>query len=274
MPELPEVETVVRALRNGGRGGQSIVGKTIESVDLVWDGVVEIPTVAEFENRIIGQSIVNVSRRAKYIVIHLSTDYLLVHLRMSGDLLVGEGEVYNAKHVRVGFHLDDGTHIAFNNPRKFGRVWLVNDVTEIFSKLGPEPLSDNFSQADFYKLLSSTKRVIKSLLLDQKKIVGIGNIYADESLHRSKIHPQSPANLISRNTSNLLYKNIRSVLKEAIKRNGSSFDWIYQGGEFQNEFAVYQKTDEPCPNCGTPVSRIVVAQRGTHYCPRCQVLLT
>lgn len=272
MPELPEVETIAARLRDGTDTAPSLIGKTIAGAEVFWNRTVEIPDASEFKKRVVGQTVQSVGRRAKYIRIDLTHDSLLIHLRMSGDVLVGEGAEPLAKHVRLSLHFSDGTRLDFNNPRKFGRVYLLADPEEKFKGLGPEPFDNNLTSERFYSMLQKRTRKIKPLLLDQSFIAGVGNIYADETLHLSKIHPLTVANQIGEEGAALLLKNLRDVLAEGIARNGASIDWVYQGGDFQNHFRVYQRTDEPCPTCGSPISRIVVGQRGTHYCPRCQVL--
>jgi formamidopyrimidine-DNA glycosylase len=270
MPELPEVETIAQTLREGTNLVPGIVGKTISGADVFWDRTIEEPTAQEFNQRIVGQQIVSIGRRGKYLVFTLSEDTMLVHLRMSGDLLVGPVGETLANHVRVALTLEDNLQLAFNNPRKFGRIWLLADPKRYFAKLGPEPLDSKLTSEEFAKGLASRSRQLKPLLLDQVFIAGLGNIYVDEALHLAKLHPLTKANTISQAKGEELLAAIRSVLKEGIRRNGASIDWVYRGGNFQNHFRVYQQTGEPCQECGTPVRRITVGQRGTHFCPNCQ----
>jgi formamidopyrimidine-DNA glycosylase len=196
---------------------------------------------------------------------------LLVHLRMSGDLLLGRKNKNLGKYSRLRILFENGPILSFNDARKFGRVWLIKDPQEIFAKLGPEPLGDDLSPAEFFANLQKRKRQLKPLLLDQSFIAGIGNIYADEALHRAKLHPLSSAHRLTRIQSNKLLRSIRYVLEEGIRRNGASIDWVYRGGEFQNHFKAYQRTGEKCFRCGREITRIVVGQRGTHFCPNCQL---
>ena len=183
MPELPEVETIVRRLR------VNLIGRKIKSADLLWERTLETPKPALFKKNIVGQSITSVSRRAKYIVISLSVDTLIIHLRMSGDILIrDEGEAIH-KHDRLILHLSDGFYLAFSNMRKFGRIWLTPNPDDILGKLGPEPLEDDFTAEMFYERLARHKRQIKPLLLDQKFLAGMGNIYTDEALHLADLHP-------------------------------------------------------------------------------------
>lgn len=270
MPELPEVETIARHLKDGGRGVPGLVGRTIERAEVFWDKTVEIPSAGQFKKQIIGQQVVDVGRRAKYILLQLSADTMLVHLRMSGDLLVGADQETLGKHIRLALFFDQNLQLAFNNPRKFGRVWLVSDPEEVLQGLGPEPLGEALSGQQFYQMLQKRKRHIKPLLMDQKFLAGVGNIYADEALNLAKIHPLTVSNTLSAEKADTLLASIRAVLQEGIRRNGASIDWVYQGGEFQNYFRVYDQAGGSCPTCGTTIEKTVVAQRGTHLCPACQ----
>jgi len=270
MPELPEVESVARSLVSGQGVSKGILGQTFSKAVLSWNKTVALPSAASLKRRIPGQQVLGVGRRGKFIRIDLSNETILIHLRMSGDLILGHSEKALGKHSRLRFYFENGLQMSFNDPRKFGRVWLLEDPEEVLSKLGPEPLDSSLSPADFYERLHPRKRQLKALLLDQAFLAGIGNIYADEALHAAKLHPLRLAHSISRKQSNALFKAIQSVLEEGIRRNGASIDWVYQGGEFQNYFAAYQKTGEPCPRCATPIERMVLGQRGTHYCPFCQ----
>ena len=136
--------------------------------------------------------------------------------------------------------------------------------------LGPEPLDEGLTADDFFTHLHTTRRQLKPLLLDQTFLAGLGNIYTDEALNLAKLHPLTPANSLTQDQAERLLEGIRTVLGDGIARNGASIDWVYRGGEFQNYFRVYQRTGEPCPECGTPIERITVGQRGTHFCPQCQ----
>ncbi len=308
MPELPEVETIRRKLRDGVPGkitadkpkgvregspahyhaggrkhgpetaSPSLLGKRIRRAELLWEGTLAEPSADEFHLRILGQTIIDFGRRAKYLLIHLSDDTLVVHLRMSGDLLVEAETDPVAPHHRLLLHLDGPStssgqrcRLAFNDTRKFGRVWLLEDPAPLLAKLGPEPLDGLLTPENFYIRLRKRRRQLKPLLMDQSFIAGIGNIYADEALHRARLHPQTIASDLTPKQAALLLKSIQHVLLAGIEANGASIDWVYRGGDFQNQFQVYQRGDEPCYQCGTPIRRIVVGQRGTHFCPRCQV---
>jgi formamidopyrimidine-DNA glycosylase len=265
MPELPEVETIARKLR------PELVGKSIIKADLLWSRTLATPTSVKFKKMIKGQEIKAVKRRAKYFAIKLSDYHLFIHLRMSGDLYIKEVDAATEKHDRLILSLDPGgTKLVFNDTRKFGRVWLVQDPDEVVGGLGPEPLSDEFTAQMLYDDLQSRHRQLKPLLLDQTFLAGMGNIYTDEALHKARLHPLAASDSINREQAQALWEAIREVLQEGIRRNGASIDWVYRGGEFQNYFRVYDRKGQPCPVCGTLIERLVVGQRGTHVCPNCQ----
>jgi len=270
MPELPEIETFRQRFLNRTAKSPSLVGRIITGVDLLWEPTLAEPTLDAFRTQAVGQTIRDINRRGKYLLIKLDNGTIAFHLRMSGDLLVESSSDPAAKHHRMMIILDETDRLAFNDTRKFGRVWFTRDIDGLLSHLGPEPLDDALTAEAFYTKLHSRKRVIKPLLLDQHFIAGMGNIYTDETLFHAGIHPDTKANTLTYEQAEELLVSIRRVLKEAIRRNGSSIDWIYRGGDFQNYFQVYQRTDEPCYRCGTKIERIVVGQRGTHFCPNCQ----
>lgn len=270
MPELPEVETVARRIE------KDITGKTIVSADVRWARTVAFPALKTFKEQIKNQKIKSVSRRAKYLILTLENYNLLIHLKMSGDLTVRKGKMRIEKHDRLILDLKSPSGgsacLAFNDTRKFGKVWLTNHPETILGKLGPEPLEKTFTPQWLYENLQKRKRQIKPLLLDQTFLAGVGNIYADEALHKAKIHPQALTNSISQKQAEALHEAIVSTLKEGIRRNGASIDWVYRGGEYQNYFRVYDREGEPCMVCGATIKKIVVAQRGSHFCPTCQRL--
>ena len=276
MPELPEVETIVRALKAGGREGPAAVGRVLAGGQVLWERTLVTPAASQFSQRLRGQTLADASRRGKFIQLSLTQDTLLIHLRMSGDLRVesvttDEGAPRPlASHDRLLLFFDDGVRLVLNDPRKFGRAWLVTDPHEILSDLGPEPLDSTFTAADLAARLKGRQRAIKPLLLDQTIIAGLGNIYTDEALHLAKIHPLTPAVTLTVLEVEHLWLSIRSVLQEGIRRNGASIDWVYRGGDFQNHFRAYGRKGQPCPVCGTLIERILVGQRGTHFCPVCQ----
>ena len=276
MPELPEVETISRGLQHGGKGICPIVGKEIEDVRVLWERTLSNGTERSLRKEIIGQVIRSVSRRGKFVVVTLESDTLLFHLRMSGDLRVELSHdslgksIPVQKHDRLTIFFTDDYRLAFNDPRKFGRAWFTHNSQDILGKLGPEPLDPSLTAARLHQMLIRRKRQLKPLLMDQTFLAGLGNIYSDEALHLARLHPLQPSDRVTEVQTRQLLKAIRDVLKEGIKRNGASIDWVYRGGEFQNHFRVYQRDGQPCAICGTHIQRIMVGQRSTHFCPYCQ----
>jgi len=270
MPELPEVESIARSLTSERGDNESLLGHSISRARVAWKRTVASPSAQTFQRRILNQQVKAVGRRGKFINIRLSKDSLLIHLRMSGDLLLGRSEKPMGNHSRLQLYFEDGLQLSFNDPRKFGRVWLVEDAESVLSQLGPEPFDTTLTPARFHDMLSARKRQLKPLLLDQTFLAGLGNIYADEALWAAQLHPLQPSNQLTRKQARSLLTGIQEVLTEGIRRNGASIDWVYRGGDFQNYFKVYQRTGEPCLRCGAKIRRILVGQRSTHFCPRCQ----
>ncbi|MFC1911971.1 bifunctional DNA-formamidopyrimidine glycosylase/DNA-(apurinic or apyrimidinic site) lyase [Chloroflexota bacterium] len=271
MPELPEVETVKNELT------PHIMGRKLTGVTLIWEGIVKQTSVADFRSRIIGQKITGLSRRGKYLFFHLTGDDLLVlHLKMSGSLLINRDSVEPPKHTRAIIHLDKGTSIFFIDPRKFGAMWLVKDRRSITDKLGPEPLESDFTLQVLAQRLSNRKAPIKALLLDQSVIAGIGNMYADESLFASRIHPLREGGSLSPDELKRLHRAIQEILRAAIDNKGASIVNYYRpGGETGTahfEFKVAHGQNKNCANCRGPIKRMVVRNRGTYFCPRCQLM--
>ncbi|MCU0484797.1 MAG: bifunctional DNA-formamidopyrimidine glycosylase/DNA-(apurinic or apyrimidinic site) lyase [Anaerolineales bacterium] len=275
MPELPEVETIANGLRQGrstplAAAHPALPGMRILGTQLLWERSLATPTPAEFATRLPGQSFEEIGRRGKFLVAKLSQDTLIVHLRMSGDLLVEPLDAPLPLHHRLVLTLQGGWRFALNDTRKFARVWLVQDPQTVLNELGPEPFDPTLTPAVFYTILQGSRRQLKPLLLDQHVIAGLGNIYTDEALYLAGLHPLTVSNSVSEERAAKLLETIRSVLQSGIHHHGASIDWVYRGGDFQNYFLVYQRTGAPCKGCGTPIQRIVVGQRGTHFCPRCQ----
>ena len=274
MPELPEVETVRRLVR------PSLLGRRIESVRVEWLRTLAGDSVRRFRKAVVGARVCEVRRRAKYIVLELERDGhaqggIVVHLRMTGRLHVDRADEEMRPYTRVACRLDDDNELRFVDVRKFGRFRYAADPQELFCDLGPEPLGSAFQPQSFHDALHSRKRLLKPLLLDQSFLAGLGNIYVDETLHRTRLHPLVRSDRIRRPKAQELHAAIRSTLKEAIAREGSSFDTFYrtpegQPGSYQDQFRVYGRTGQPCPVCGATIRRLVVGQRGTHVCPRCQ----
>jgi formamidopyrimidine-DNA glycosylase len=270
MPELPEVETVVRGLRS------DVEGRTFTRADVRWAREIAVPSPRAFADRIAGQRVEEITRRAKYLVFRLTHDSLLVHLKMTGRLYVAAPDdvVDGDRWLRVMLTMDDGRELRFSESRKFGRMYLVADENEVTGKIGPEPLSSAFTLRVFRERLSRRSGAIKPLLLNQTFLAGVGNIYADESLWRARISPHRAADTLTDNESQELHNAIRKVLEDAIRFEGASVKWYRKPdgtqGESQKHFNVYDQTDKPCPRCGSPIRKEWLAQRGTHYCPACQ----
>jgi formamidopyrimidine-DNA glycosylase len=287
MPELPEVETLVRRLR------QPVVGRTIAAATIYWKRTVARPAPKEFARMLRGYTVRAIDRRAKYLVFTLAgvealagsqprlqspaegststqatTLFLLIHLRMSGKLSVVDRAEPRAKHDRVVFDLDDGRQLRFNDIRKFGKMWLVADPEMVTGAIGPEPLDRAFTLPKFRKLVQSRSGIIKSLLLNQTFLAGVGNIYADEALWQARIHPRRKTDSLAEAEVADLYRSLRTVLRTAIADEGTDAgDGVIEGDYHPR---VYGRTDQPCYRCHQPIQRIVVGQRGTHFCPKCQ----
>jgi formamidopyrimidine-DNA glycosylase len=271
MPELPEVETVVRGLR------APLAGRTITGVTYDYPGGLVTPDGPLFTARIAGQPVRGVDRRAKYILIHLDPDTLIIHLKMTGRLyVVPDDEQQHAdRWAHFVFQLDNGHQLRFSDSRKFGRVYLVSDPPEVIGALGPEPLGDEFTLDLFRERLARRAGLLKPLLLNQSFLAGMGNIYVDEALFASQLHPLRRASTLSEHDIARLYAAIREALTLGIAREGASVNWYRKPdgtkGSAQDGLRAYGRTGQPCSRCGHPIEKIVVGQRGTHYCPVCQV---
>jgi len=271
MPELPEVETVARSLV------PQLQGRIIVSLaKLDWPKMIT-PPPAEFTALITGRRIETVGRRAKWLLLTLDRGWTMaIHLRMSGHLLVTEPTAAHEPHVHFALELDNGRCLIFNDQRKFGRVHLLDQqgLAALDRSHGPEPLTDDFTPETLAQQLQHRRAPIKTLLLDQHLIAGIGNIYANEALWLAGIHPLTPGAALSPEQINHLHRAIRVVLQEAIANQGSSLrnyrDSYGQRGSQQEHFNVYDRVGKPCPRCQTLIERIVVAQRSTYFCPLCQ----
>ena len=266
MPELPEVETIKTELM------PHVLGREITGVELFWERIVRQPSVEEFRSRVIGQRITGLSRRGKYLFFHLSGGEMLVmHMKMTGSLLIDPSD---GRFTRAILRLDNGTALHFWDPRKFGVMWLDKDDSTVAAKLGPEPLEDDFTSEVLAELLRNRTAPIKPIILDQSIIAGIGNMYADEALFDAKIHPLRPAGSLSGDEIKRLHGSIRRVLLKGLNEKGASIrNYIRPDGSpgtAHDEFNVAHGVGKNCPNCGTPIQRIVVRGRGTYFCPVCQ----
>jgi formamidopyrimidine-DNA glycosylase len=269
MPELPEVETVVRALR------PLLMGRRVLTMRADWPRHIDRPSPVELRRRIRGCTVTALTRRGKYILIHLSGhEHLLIHLRMSGHLSVVAHNTPADKHTHTIFGLDDGRELRFRDPRKFGRVWLVTDPHEVVGDLGPEPLAAEFTAGALRERLRGHHRIVKPLLLDQSFIAGIGNIYADEALFLARLRPTRRSHTLRAREVEALHAGIRAALREGIAREGASIDTYVkpdgQKGGMQHAVKVFRRTGKPCTRCGGTIRRIVLGQRSTHFCPGCQ----
>lgn len=270
MPELPEVETVARGL------DALLRRRTITGVTVSWPRAIACPTLNEFRKQITGRLVRAVGRRGKYIVLELDRGYLLIHLKMSGRLYVVPAGQPLDKHEHTVFELDGDEQLRFHDVRKFGRVYLVDEAEQVTGELGPEPLADDLTLEEFRRRLATRSGRLKSLLLNQAFLAGLGNIYADEVLFQAGLHPLQSASSLTPAEQVGLYDAIRSVIRQAVASRGTTLgdggyvDARRQAGTYQDQIAVYGRTGEPCPRCQTPIERLVIGGRSSHYCPRCQ----
>ncbi len=290
MPELPEVETIARELR------PLIEGRTIEDAWFDWPRQIKHPSPDEFVRQLRGRMILSVDRRAKWIVVSLTGQQgadsvgdeavLAIQVKMTGFIHVVAADEPADKHVHFRFRLDNGQDLRMRDPRKFGRMGLyrrnetgmvlgAGEQSDLFAAFGPEPLDDTFTLADFRRRLRRRKARLKTLLMDQGFVAGVGNIYADEALWRARLHPLRTGAGLNPGQERELYDSLREVLREGIERRGSSVD-SYRApagaGNMQHFLNVYGRTGQPCPRCGRPTRRIVVGARSTHFCSWCQRL--
>ena len=274
MPELPEVETAARTL------APHVTGHTIVEVErLDWARMVETHSVPLFRELLAGRRMVRAHRRAKWVLLSLDAGWTLaLHLRMSGNLTVHGPDVVARPHVHLVLTLDNGQRIFFDDERKFGRVRLLDaaGLAALDAAHGPEPLDEQFTPHTLAHILSGRRTKIKPLLLDQRRIAGMGNIYASEALWLAQLHPSLPAALIDTTGSTALHAAIQAVLQQAIAYEGSSLRNYRtssgERGQNQEHFLAYNRAGTPCQRCGTAIERIVVAQRSTFFCPLCQQL--
>lgn len=274
MPELPEVETVVRLLR------PRLIGRRVLAVDVAWRRTLGGMGEDEFARAVVGCTFVGLWRRAKYLVFELErggtpAGYLVGHLRMSGRMHVEARDWDAGVHRRVSLSLEGDRVFHFIDVRKFGRLCFERDLQRVFAKLGDEPLAPGFDAARLRDLLAARRRMLKPALLDQSLVAGLGNIYVDEALHRARLHPRLDCSRLDGPATRRLCLAIRATLAAAIEREGSSFDTFYrtpegQPGSYQARFRVYGREGRACKRCGTPIVKFTLAQRGTHVCPTCQ----
>jgi len=273
MPELPEVETIKRGLQ------EKVVGRKI--VDVVYDvPKMLLPNPKTVLSAVLGTKIVKVERKAKLLLLYLSNGNILaIHLRLMGRLLLRSQRTPADDWQHIVFKFDDGEELRLCDLRKFAYVRLVvnrSELETILSEFGPEPLTSEFTEEKLGEILRKSNRPVKIVLMDQKKIAGVGNIYANEALFWAKIHPETKSNRLSDEQVARLYAALNKVLREGIKYGGATgSDQAYRNingemGRFQEHFAVYGREGEKCPRCGGKIERIKLGGRGTYFCPKCQ----
>lgn len=275
MPELPEVETVKEALN------QTVKGQTIKEIELRYEPMVKNMSAAEFKEKLINQTIQAVSRRGKYLVFHFDDYQLLSHLRMEGKYFYVDSDFELNPHVHVIFTLENGKRLLYQDTRKFGTYHLYDkaidlETTAPFQVLGLEPFATEFTPAYVKEKIQNKKKPIKSLLLDQTVVCGLGNIYVDEVLYRARLHPlTSSSELTDKDIENVVKYTVE-VLARAIELGGTTIRTFRSShgvsGTFQNELLVHQRKGENCYECHTPIEKIKVGGRGTYFCPTCQKL--
>ncbi len=269
MPELPEVETTINELKPG------ITGKYIRSVEVFTPNTISGMTAEQFSRELAGHQILDVSRRGKFLVFSLDgAKKWIAHLRMTGAMLLKKNGDKPDKFIRVIIHLKGGTAVHFRDVRRFGRMWLVEDEKSLLGNLGVEPLSEAFCPAGLAEVFKNRETPVKTLLLNQKLIAGIGNMYADEALHQARIHPLKAAGKLTAGECRRLCEAIQLVLRKGIKSKGASTDTFIRPdgnkGEAHLEFQVAHRKGQECPVCRETIERITVGQRGTFFCPSCQ----
>lgn len=269
MPELPEVETIARQLR-----AHKVEGRAIEAVQVNWARMVEPLTPADFSEQVCGTIIEQIYRVGKWMLFSLSSGKtIMIHLRMAGSFSLESGP-----HDRLIVRLSDGLTLYYRDTRKFGRWRLVNDPSDILDALGPDALTRKFTRTYFKREVSRRHRMIKPLILDQSIVAGLGNIYADEALWEAQIHPECRSDLLNAAELDKLFNSIKQVLRVGVENRGTSLgsgktnyrDVDGDSGGHRAKVKAYGRKDQPCKRCGTLVEKIVVAQRGTHFCPACQ----
>ncbi len=274
MPELPEVETIATDLNAAG-----LVGKSVSCARVYWPRSIAEPSPPEFCRLMEGKKIAAIGRRGKFLVFGFADGQsMLLHLRMSGRLHHLPADQPRSAHEHVVLAFDDGSELRLHDTRKFGRIHLLEHAEAILGRLGPEPLGRQFTPGRFTQMLAARRRLLKPLLLDQSFLAGLGNIYVDECLWEARIHPQRRSDTLSAAEAGALHAAIRRVLRRGIKNLGTSlgtgkanfYSVSRRRGRNRDALKVFRRTGEPCPRCGSEIRRIIVGQRSTHLCPRCQ----
>lgn len=272
MPELPEVETVKNTLK------KLILNKKIIDVDIYYNNIISYPVAHEFKEKIVNQTINDIERYGKWLMFKLNDYYLVSHLRMEGKFFIKNKEAEITKHEHVVFKLDNGEELRYQDTRKFGKMYLI-PIEEVYNvkplvELGLEPWDSKLDCQYLLNIYKKKKLPIKTVILDQSIIVGIGNIYADEILFLSQINPFTRASDLSAQDCDRIIDNTRSVLTSAIKKGGTTIRSYESSegvhGRFQEDLLVHNKEGEICPNCSTTILKTKINGRGTYYCPNCQ----
>ncbi|WP_407269069.1 DNA-formamidopyrimidine glycosylase [Radiobacillus sp. PE A8.2] len=273
MPELPEVETIRNTLK------QLVIDKTIKNISVFWPKMIKQPDdIQQFKQLLIGQTIHDVKRKGKFLLFELDDHVLVSHLRMEGKYGVFKQIDPLIKHTHVIFHFTDGEELRYNDVRKFGTMHLFEKGTELSDKplnqLGPDPLEDTFSFDVFYQKVRKSDRSIKSILLDQSVIAGLGNIYVDETLFRASVHPLRKGSKLLKREVIAIHKAAVATLKQAVAEGGTTIrSYVNSQGQigmFQQQLNVYGQQNKNCKNCGKPIVKMKVSGRGTHVCVECQ----
>jgi formamidopyrimidine-DNA glycosylase len=264
MPELPEVEVIVRELKH------KIIGEIINDVSVFW----EKSWVGDASMKIFPSLIKNITRKGKYILIHLDNGFLIAHLRMTGQFIVNGDVTLNTRHLRIILHFKSGKNMLFYDARKFGRVIFTDSPDDILSKTGMDALNERFTSAYLKQICNNRHMGLKRFLLDQSHIAGLGNIYVDESLFQAGLHPERIVDSLQTSEIKKLYSAITVVLRNAIDGMGTTIsDYKTTGGgfgQFQSKLQVYGRSALPCVVCHEPIQKIKINNRGTHFCPQCQ----
>lgn len=272
MPELPEVETIRRDLET------RLTGRRVVSVSLLWEGVVDRPAFPQFVARLTGRTITGTGRRGKYLLLPLDDGAtLVVHLRMTGRLRQQAADEPAHHHLRARLALDDGTELRFEDQRKFGRLYLAEhdaDLAAVLTNIGPEPLDAAFTAPAFAQRLQGRHTRLKALLLDQRFVAGLGNIYVDEALFRARLHPLRTSDSLTEDETMRLHRGIVDALEQGIRNRGTTLsdyrDAWGSAGLNQEQLLVFRRNGRPCPACGATLEKVRLVGRGTHYCPSCQ----
>ncbi len=276
MPELPEVENAVRALHAAGLPGQRIL-----SIQVYWRSIVAGTPPAVLRQRLLKRKLLDITRRGKFILFHFSGgETVLIHLRMTGQFALQAPQTPRDQHTHLTLQLSGGQELRYRDARKFGRWQVTRAPQAILQRLGPEPLAKAFTPRVFAQRLNGRRRMLKTLLLDQAFLAGLGNIYADEALWLAGLHPQRRADTLTPPETLALYRAIRQTLRRGIRHGGTTLgrgaghyaSLNSRRGRHQDYLRVYRRSGQACERCQSPIRRVIIGQRSTHFCPTCQRL--